>query len=181
VNERPSVSGFQDVCAGGVRLTRAPAYAGPAPHPVIVLVPGPGNADPARPFNPLYFSSRQLLALPALHAPLETMQLVACVARVTESPTGVRCLEPAAPLFTAAYQVTIRETRTGVAVATAPLAADERRCPSSATVVLGNQKVYTFPTENQFVELLRGFVTWNGTGARPQPPAAANPPATRGG
>ncbi len=148
------VSDLVALCDGRHFTTAAP-YAGPPPHPILVVRPHGAVEDMME--NP------RLNELGPAWNPQDAaaVQLVAC----TESDgggeeSGLRCQYPfgkSASLRIADYTVTVYEARTGAKVGQAKIKARET-CPLSAPVYRQDPVVYATPSAQQYLEALESFV-----------------------
>jgi hypothetical protein len=148
------VSDLVALCDGRHSSTAAP-FAGPPPHPILVVRPHGAIEDMLE--NP------RLRELGAAWTPQDpaTVQLVAC----TESDggggeSGLRCQYPSgnsASLRYADYTVTVYEARTGVEVGKAHIEARDT-CPLTAAVYREQPVVYATPSPQQYLDALGSFV-----------------------
>ncbi|OAA28225.1 hypothetical protein UG55_1006198 [Frankia sp. EI5c] len=176
---------LSQICDGETALAAAPPYAGPAPHPVMVLSQRQGN-DPTGPtlvFHPLDRLGEE--EHDAFLTPVARIQLVACAERADRAPTDVVCrfdlgVEKSVPFFRTSYRITVREAHTGKVVGTVPVNPAAAGCPTAARVSWGGAEVFSAPTDPQFVSALRAFAYWDGTGTPPQLAEPADIPAPAG-
>ena len=160
------IGDFERVCTTQVGFKEVAAYeGGPGVHPVVFFTDHRGEGFVA--------SAQELPAGWKVEedanfedaSDLKKAQLVACLDRVKEIPTGVICeleddgKQVKLELVDADFQMKVYAAMTGELKHEQPIEARNRECPFLATYEEGDTTYVNEPTDDQLINALKGVVT----------------------
>ncbi|GIJ49601.1 hypothetical protein Val02_64870 [Virgisporangium aliadipatigenens] len=156
-----SAADLEKVCKGWY-YPQSPPHAGPAPHPISILVPSVSTGGYIRSafLGPDDASEAQRAAWTGENAP--AVQLVACVDLLDTGGKVRDCKfdepEPmTVPLHLSTYRLTLYEVATGRKLAEKQMPGEDDDCPFVA--LIGRERLLrTEIADRQYVSLLRPFV-----------------------
>lgn len=156
-----STSDFAAVCGGGA-VSSAAEYGGSAPHPIAVFAPTPGK-DPGPKTSAEDFRDNKFAEIPGWDPDDPTaVQLVACLNRDGERKTSITCAlesgQSEVPLYVAQFTATVHEAKTGKEIGETPVEAKTEECPSVALADDDQPKVYSIPTQEEYIDRLGPYV-----------------------
>ncbi len=147
---------MDEICRGETYWPMLPKRTGKAPHPVLVYGDtGDGTRLPYTMFDTWFLRSKEKETAWSYDKPPTTIQLVACVDRVSVGSRVRNC--GAGVLHRATYRLHVYETATGKKLLDTKLQAKDTSCPNVVRLP-DDKKVYMAPSEAALVAALRKFV-----------------------